>query len=87
MPFKLNSPLQGAGAARQVNFPLPQFNNVITLARPLPFLPSALPGTTVPACTLMVADLGVVQDPTRTFSPCQPNGVPGNSVQSMVLGR
>ncbi len=72
--FNLRDPLLGRGEPRQLTFNLPPFGDVTVVATPLPFLPTVLPPTTNPDRTLAIKDVGVVQDPTRTYSPCQPNG-------------
>ena len=73
--FDVRNPLVGGGERRQFTFELPQFGSITRVLIPFPHLPLAIPPSTDPAKTLMITDLGVVQDPARSFSPCQPNGV------------
>lgn len=74
LDFDLANALPREGEPRELKFTLPNIGVITTVARALPFLPIALPPSTDPSKTLMVTNLGVVQDPTRTFSPCQPSG-------------
>jgi hypothetical protein len=74
VPFDLRNPLVGAGEPRQLRFTLPPFGDVVVMATPLPFLPLSLPPSTNPSQTLFITDTGVVQDTSRTYSPCQPDG-------------
>ena len=72
--FDLANPFPKVGEPRQLSFNLPNLGNITVLATPFPFLPIALPPSTDAGKTLMITNTGVVQDPGRTFSPCQPNG-------------
>jgi len=72
--FDLANPLPFPGEPRQLNLKLTRLGSITVLATPVAFLPLAIPPSTDPAKTLMLTNTGVVQDPGRTFSPCQPNG-------------
>lgn len=72
--FDVANPFPQVGQPRQLSFTLANLGAVTLVAFPIPLLPFPLPPSTNPAKTLMITNLGVVQDPTRTFSPCQPSG-------------
>jgi hypothetical protein len=74
LDFDLANPLPPVGPARELKFTLPNIGAISVVARAIPFLPIAIPPSTDPAKTELINNLNVVQDPGRTFSPCQPNG-------------
>lgn len=74
LKFDVADAFEPAGRERRFNFTLPLLGEQSVQALPLPRLKLLLPPTTDPARTLLVRDLGVVQDPARTFSPCTPSG-------------
>lgn len=59
---------------RFFKFDLGRFGGFAGLGYGVPTLPDSVPATTRQQRTLMVTNLGVVQDPVRTYSPCQPSG-------------
>jgi hypothetical protein len=80
--FNPAEPFQPAGPPRTLSFTLPGVGPVATVAVPVPQLVPLLPPTTDADHTLLINALGVVQDPGRTFSPCNNAGafVPTGSV-------
>lgn len=74
LKFDVADAFEPATNERRFSFTLPLLGEQTVLATPLPRLRLLLPPSTDPARTLLVRDLGVVQDPARTFSPCTPAG-------------
>ena len=73
--FNPDQPFEPAGPERRFVFALPDVGIVAVLAVPFPKLMLFLPPSTNASKTLLMTDLGVVQDLPRTFTPCRPNGV------------
>ena len=72
--FNVADPLPNPGEPRQLTFTLPKLGAINVVGRPFAFLPLPIPASTDPFKTLMITHNNVVQDPARTFSPCQNNG-------------
>ena len=75
--FNVADPLPNPGEPRQLTFTLPKLGAINVVGRPFAFLPLPIPASTDPFKTLMITHNNVVQDPARTFSPCQNNGAIG----------
>ena len=75
--FNVADPLPNPGEPRQLTFTLPKLGAIHVVGRPFAFLPLPIPASTDPFKTLMITHNNVVQDPARTFSPCQNNGAIG----------
>ncbi|MEY2837882.1 MAG: hypothetical protein RJB60_181 [Pseudomonadota bacterium] len=72
--FDPQSAFEKVSSDRELKIIFPNTGAVSFLGRPIPPLVTLLPPSTDPKRTLMVTNLGVVQDPTRTFSPCNNAG-------------
>lgn len=75
--FNVGDPLPNPGEPRQLSLSLPGLGAINVVGRPIAFLPLPIPASTDPAKTLLITHNSVVQDPVRTFSPCQNNGAIG----------
>jgi hypothetical protein len=73
--FDPQSPFEKTSADRELTMVFPNSGEVSFLGRPIPKLVPILAPSTDPARTLLITNLGVVQDPARTFSPCTNAGV------------
>jgi Thrombospondin type 3 repeat len=75
-PFDPAAPFEPAGAPRSFSFTLPGFGRVSTTGVPMALLKPLLPPTTAADRTLLINAPGVVQDPGRSYMPCNNAGAP-----------
>jgi len=73
--FDPQSPFEKTTSDRELTIVFPNSGAVSFLGRPIPKLVPVLAPSTDFKRTLMITNLGVVQDPARTFSPCTNAGV------------
>ena len=73
--FSPEQPFRPPPQAREIVLTLPQFGRLARLLQPVDILLPNTPPSTDPMRTLIMNQPGVVQDPTRTFSPCNNAGV------------
>lgn len=73
--FNPDKPFRAVAQASEIVLTLPQWGVLKRLRLPLDILVPFLPPSTDPMRTLVMNQPGVVQDPTRTFSPCNNAGV------------
>lgn len=83
--FNPEQPFQPAPAARDIVLTLPTFGRLARRLLPINILPANTPASTDPMRTLLMNQPGVVQDPARTFSPCNNAGavVPTGNVNGV----
>lgn len=72
--FDSSKPFSPAPEPRKLIVKMPIFGERVVVAEPMDTLVPHLPPTTDPMRTLVMNQPGVVQDPTRTFSPCSNAG-------------
>lgn len=72
--FDSSKPFSPAPEPRKLIVKMPIFGERVVVAEPMDTLVPHLPPTTDPMRTLVMREPGVVQDPTRTFSPCNNAG-------------
>ena len=83
--FDSSQPFSPAPEPRKLIVKMPIFGERVVVAEPMDTLVPHLPPTTDPMRTLVMREPGVVQDPTRTFSPCNNAGavVPTGNVNGV----